>query len=187
MLDKPSLPYGVGFRSLTAETPALVALPVTGTLPSWLTGTLLRTGPSKFEVGDRPIITGSTDGDAAPLRLRRRRRHLCQPFPQGQAFCAAQATARFPKPSSPPTCRTCSGASPDLPEAHRQWLRQCRRLCAPGVAFTETAMPMRFSPDTLETLGVFGYRRALKGQVSTAHPHHDTKRAAITATSPNSA
>ena len=36
---------------------------------------------------------------------------------------------------------------------------------------------MRFSPETLETLGVFGYRRALKGQVSTAHPHYDTKRA----------
>ena len=53
MLDKPSLPYGVGFRSLTAEIPAPIALPVTGTLPSWLTGTLLRTGPSKFEVGDR--------------------------------------------------------------------------------------------------------------------------------------
>ena len=53
MLDKPSLPYGLSFRSLTTETPALVALPVTGTLPSWLTGTLLRTGPSKFEVGAR--------------------------------------------------------------------------------------------------------------------------------------
>ena len=48
---------------------------------------------------------------------------------------------------------------------------------AQTVAFTETAMPMRFSPDTLETLGVFGYRRALKGQVSTAHPHYDAKRA----------
>mgnify|MGYP003289538565 CR=1 FL=1 len=31
-------------------------------------------------------------------------------------------------------------------------------------------------PDTLETLGVFGYRRSLKGQVSTAHPHYDSTR-----------
>jgi carotenoid cleavage dioxygenase-like enzyme len=53
MLDKPSLPYGVGFRSLTGEIPTPVALPVTGTLPTWLTGALLRTGPSKFEVGPR--------------------------------------------------------------------------------------------------------------------------------------
>jgi len=50
MLDKTSFPYGVGFRSLTEETPEPVAL---GTLPSWLEGALLRTGPSKFEVGAR--------------------------------------------------------------------------------------------------------------------------------------
>ena len=31
------------------------------------------------------------------------------------------------------------------------------------VAFTETTMPMRFAPDTLETLGVFGYGEALDG------------------------
>jgi beta,beta-carotene 9',10'-dioxygenase len=44
-------------------------------------------------------------------------------------------------------------------------------------AFTETTMPLRFAPDTLETLGVFGYGEALKGQISTAHPHYDAKRA----------
>lgn len=38
-------------------------------------------------------------------------------------------------------------------------------------------MPMRFSPDTLRMLGVFGYRRGLSGQISTAHPHYDAKRA----------
>ncbi len=38
-------------------------------------------------------------------------------------------------------------------------------------------MPLRFSPDTLATLGVLGYGQALKGQVSTAHPHYDSKRA----------
>ena len=50
MLDKTSFPYGVGFRSLTGEP---VTLDVSGTLPSWLEGALLRTGPSKFEVGAR--------------------------------------------------------------------------------------------------------------------------------------
>jgi carotenoid cleavage dioxygenase-like enzyme len=53
MLDKTSFPYGVGFRSLTEETPEPVTLEVSGTLPSWLEGALLRTGPSKFEVGAR--------------------------------------------------------------------------------------------------------------------------------------
>jgi beta,beta-carotene 9',10'-dioxygenase len=45
-----------------------------------------------------------------------------------------------------------------------------------AVAFAETSIPVRFSPDTLETLGVFGYKSALKGQISTAHPHYDAAR-----------
>ena len=44
------------------------------------------------------------------------------------------------------------------------------------VALTETTMPMRFQPDTLKTLGVFGYESALSGQVSTAHLHYDFAR-----------
>ena len=35
MLDKPSFPYGAGFRSLTHEIAEPVALAVTGALPSW--------------------------------------------------------------------------------------------------------------------------------------------------------
>src|SRR5680860_1047802 len=53
MLDKTSFPYGAGFRSLTRETPEPISLAVQGELPTWLEGTLLRTGPSKFEVGMR--------------------------------------------------------------------------------------------------------------------------------------
>src|SRR4029079_10675936 len=38
MLEKPSFPYGVGFRSLTEETPEPVSLKVDGALPPWLEG-----------------------------------------------------------------------------------------------------------------------------------------------------
>src|SRR5262249_56442495 len=44
------------------------------------------------------------------------------------------------------------------------------------VGFPETSIPLRFQPETLKTLGVFGYRRALRGQVSTVHPHYDAAR-----------
>src|SRR3989442_1097488 len=53
MLDETSFPYGAGFCSLTREIAEPVSLPVRGELPSWLEGALLRTGPSKFEVGAR--------------------------------------------------------------------------------------------------------------------------------------
>ena len=43
------------------------------------------------------------------------------------------------------------------------WLKGT--LLRTWLAFTETSIPVRFSPDTLETLGVFGYEFALKGQI----------------------
>jgi carotenoid cleavage dioxygenase-like enzyme len=45
-------PYHLGFSTLETET-SLDNLPVRGTVPPWLTGTLVRTGPAKFEVGDQ--------------------------------------------------------------------------------------------------------------------------------------
>ena len=69
MLDKPAFPYGVGFRSLTREIADAGRARRPGALPSWLQGTLLRTGPSKFEVGDRTYNHWFDGlGDAAPLR-----------------------------------------------------------------------------------------------------------------------
>ena len=44
------------------------------------------------------------------------------------------------------------------------------------VAFTETRLPIRFDPSTLETLGVFEYQSDVRGQVSIAHPHLDFRR-----------
>jgi hypothetical protein len=41
------------------------------------------------------------------------------------------------------------------------------------VALTETPLPIRFDPRTLKTMGHIGFDSAVKGQVSTAHPHSD--------------
>src|SRR5687767_8950626 len=43
-----------GFDTLDAET-HLDGLPVQGKLPRWLQGSLLRTGPAKWEVGERSV------------------------------------------------------------------------------------------------------------------------------------
>jgi carotenoid cleavage dioxygenase-like enzyme len=44
------------------------------------------------------------------------------------------------------------------------------------VAYTETRMPIRFDPDTLNTLGEYDYDEQIKGSVSIAHPHLDHAR-----------
>jgi carotenoid cleavage dioxygenase-like enzyme len=45
-------PYHLGFTTLNSET-STVQLPVRGTVPAWLTGTLVRNGPARFEIGDQ--------------------------------------------------------------------------------------------------------------------------------------
>src|SRR5438270_14062016 len=46
--------YAKGFESLEREV-VVDGLPVTGALPPWLSGTLVRTGPAKFEAGDESM------------------------------------------------------------------------------------------------------------------------------------
>ena len=43
-----------GFESMESEV-RVDSLPMTGALPEWLVGSLLRTGPSKWEVGERTM------------------------------------------------------------------------------------------------------------------------------------
>ena len=181
MPNKSSFSYGAGFRSLTRETPDPVALPVKGKLPSWLEGTLLRTGPSKFEVGSR-TYNHWFDGLAMLHRfafvgggVSYANRLL-----KSKAFCAAEATGKiaFGEFATDPCWslfgRVAAIFSPKLTD------NCCVNVAAyarSATAFTETSIPVRFSPDTLETLGVFGYETPLTGQISTAHPHYDAKRA----------
>jgi carotenoid cleavage dioxygenase-like enzyme len=44
------------------------------------------------------------------------------------------------------------------------------------VALTETTLPVRFDPETLETLGHYEYGKQVGGQFSIAHPHNDAAR-----------
>ena len=181
MLDKPSFPYGAGFRSLTVEIAEPVTLPVTGALPSWLKGALLRTGPSKFEVGAR-TYNHWFDGLAMLHRFAFAggRVSYANRFLESKAFRAAAETGKisYAEFATDP-CRTLFGRVAAIfdPKLTDNCCVNVSDYARDAVAFTETSMPMRFSSDTLKTLGVFAYRRALKGQVSTAHPHYDAKRA----------
>ena len=180
MLEKTSFPYGVGFRSLTEETPEPVTLQVDGPLPPWLEGALLRTGPSKFEVGAR-TYNHWFDGLALLHRFAfaQGRVTYTSRFLKSRAFSAAEATGKisYGEFGTDP-CRTLFGRVAALfnPKLTDNCCINVSDYARETAAFTETSIPMRFQPETLKTLGVFGYRRALKGQVSTAHPHYDAAR-----------
>ena len=180
MLDKTSYPYGAGFRSLTAETLSPVALAVTGELPAWLEGTLLRTAPSKFEVGARSY-NHWFDGLAMLHRFAfaQGRVTYANRFLQSQAFRAAQATAEisYAEFATDP-CRTLFGRVAALfdPKLTDNCNVNVVSYAGATVALTETTMPLRFAPDTLATLGLFAYAPELRGQISMAHPHYDAAR-----------
>jgi carotenoid cleavage dioxygenase-like enzyme len=53
------------------------------------------------------------------------------------------------------------------------------RIGGHRVALTETPLPIRFHPETLETLGVLDWEDDLKGTVTTAHPHEDPDTGAL--------
>jgi beta,beta-carotene 9',10'-dioxygenase len=180
MLDKTSFPYGAGFRSLTQETPEPVQLAVQGELPRWLEGALLRTGPSKFEVG-ACTYNHWFDGLAMLHRFALSDGGVtyANRFLKSKAFRAAEETGKitYAEFATDP-CRTLFGRVAAIfdPKLTDNCCVNVSGYARDAVAFTETTMPMRFSPATLETLGVFRYRRALRGQVSTAHPHYDVAR-----------
>src|SRR5215475_7119048 len=46
--------YAKGFETLDAEI-ELDSLPVEGSIPEWLAGSLVRNGPAKYEAGDKPL------------------------------------------------------------------------------------------------------------------------------------
>jgi hypothetical protein len=181
MPDRSSFRYGTGFRSLTAETREPVRLAVGGTLPSWLEGTLLRTGPAKFEVGAR-TLNHWFDGFAMLHRFAIADGGVtyANRFLKSKAFSAAEETGKisYSEFATDP-CRTLFGrvAAMFAPKPTDNCNVNVSDYARETVAFTETLMPIRFSPATLETLGIFAYSEALSGQISTAHPHYDAKRA----------
>ncbi|MGH6749932.1 MAG: carotenoid oxygenase family protein [Methyloceanibacter sp.] len=179
MLDK-SFPYAAGFRSLTHEIVDPVELSVRGALPTWLQGALLRTGPSKFEVGAR-TYNHWFDGLAMLHRFAFANGGVtyANRFLESNAFTAAQETGKitYAEFATDP-CRSLFGRVAAIfdPKLTDNACVNVSAYASDTVALTETTMPMRFQPETLKTLGVFGYESALSGQVSTAHLHYDFAR-----------
>lgn len=172
-------PYHLGFSTLDRET-RIDELPVRGVVPPWLTGTLVRTAPSKFEVGGRSY-NHWFDGLAmlhkfafSASRVSYANRYLrsrsySEALEKGKIsrseFATDPCRTRFERVAaffSPKTTDNCNVS--------------INKLADEVIAFTESPLPIRFDPDTLETLGVYDYDGSIDGQVSIAHPHFDFER-----------
>lgn len=162
-----------GFDSLESEV-RVGALPLTGELPEWLEGSLLRTGPAKWDVGERTMNHwfdglamlhrfGIADGSVS----------YASRFLETRAYRAIKDTGEisYSEFATDP-CRTLfqrvsAMFSPKLSDNANVNLT---KLGERFVAMTETPIPVEFDGATLATAGV---AYDVPGMLTTAHPHLD--------------
>jgi beta,beta-carotene 9',10'-dioxygenase len=162
-----------GFDSLEQET-RLAGLPVQGQLPPWLQGSLIRTGPAKWEVGDR-AMNHWFDGLAMLHRFSFAEGEVsyANRFLESRAYRAARDEGRIAysefatDPCRSLFQRVSAMFSPKLTDNANVNLT---KLGERFISMTETPIPVQFDAQTLAAAGV-AYKPP--GQLTTAHPHMD--------------
>jgi carotenoid cleavage dioxygenase-like enzyme len=173
--------HAKGFESLDEEV-RIDRLEASGEVPGWLSGTLVRNGPARYEAGAETLnhwfdglamlhAFGFADGEVS----------YANRFLRTDAYRAVAEEGRigFGEFATDP-CRSIfsrvqtlfTGGDPGGANANVNVVRLGERY----VAMTETPLPVRFDPQTLETLGVDRAAGPPRGQHATAHPHHDRER-----------
>lgn len=168
--------HALGFQTLDDER-EIDSLSVDGALPPWLAGSLVRTGPAKFEAGAR-TLNHWFDGLAMLHRFSFADGEVsyANRFLRSRAYGEVDAHSRlgYMEFATDP-CRSLFKRISTLfkPAFSDNGNVNVARIGDELVAMTETPLPVVFDPHTLEAAGV-AYEPP--GQLTTAHPHHDRER-----------
>ena len=171
-----SVGFERGFDDQQTEV-VIDSLDIEGTLPDWLSGTLLRNGPARYRLNDK-TLNHWFDGlamlhkfDIADGRVGYANRFVDSPARRAHLNGKMAYTEFATDP-----CRS-------LFKRVTQVFRGSQfgantnvtigRIAEQFVAQTESPMPVAFDPETLDTIGVVDFDDRLAGAVTTAHPHHD--------------
>ena len=166
----------LGFTTLEDET-TVDELPLAGTLPPWLAGSLLRTGPARFEVGDQKMRHWF-DGLAMLHRftIDGGRVSYGNRYLEGRSYRAARETGQIAyREFATDPCRSLFKRVQTLFAPGRAISDNANvnvaRLGERFVAMTETPLPVQFDARTLRAADAPPYRAP--GELTTAHPHLD--------------
>ena len=163
-----------GFRSLRTERQC-VDLPVEGSIPAWLGGSLLRNGPAEFEPADQPVDHWF-DGLAMLHRfaIDDGRVRYTNRFLRSDAYERAMqggGVSGFATGSAGLLGRVKAFL---LEETYDNANVIAERIGDQYLALTETPRPVVFDPETLETRGHAPYDGpAPGGHLACAHVQHD--------------
>lgn len=175
--DASRTDHRLGFKSQDEET-SVDRVPVTGDVPAWLTGALVRVTPALLEVGGRRVAHWF-DGVAMLNRFGFADGKVSygSRFLESRSYDDVKAGEWRHGGFATDPCRSIFKRvqqifSPDLTDNPNVNLA---RIGERYIAMTETPMPVEFDPETLETIGHLEYADRLKAHVTTAHPHHDVE------------
>jgi beta,beta-carotene 9',10'-dioxygenase len=169
-----------GFTTQPTEL-AQVVLPVTGDIPSWIHGTLVRNGPGQFEVGDTPIHHWF-DGLAMLHSFGINGNHITYSnrYIRSNAYYKDNANGKINYISfAQDPCRALFKKAMAVffeTEPANNTVVNVTQLGDEYIAMTEFPLTVRFDPKTLETLGVLDYDQKVSAFTATAHPHYDYAR-----------
>ena len=166
-----SNPFTLGYTSLDEEI-QVEKLPVEGSIPPWLSGSLLRNGPAKFEVGSEQLWHWF-DGLAMLHRFTFHNGNVAyaNKFVRSKAYTTAmqEGQTTFALFAVDPCKALFKHAMSEMINPNVS----IQRVASKFLAMTEVPLPIAFDPQTLETLGVVHYDDHLSGHHGSAHPHYD--------------
>ncbi len=174
--DGPS--YALGFQTLESEV-ELEKAPVTGRIPSWLSGTLVRTGPAKFEVGQQKF-NHWFDGLGMLHRFSLEGGEVSygNKFIQSKAYMEAMENDQisfreFATDPDPDQFRHVSHGYE--PHGTDNAIVNIVKIRDKILATTQMPLPIEFDPKTLKTKGTFDFEDNVPDGFTTPHPQVDSE------------
>ncbi|HEX2054413.1 MAG TPA: carotenoid oxygenase family protein [Actinomycetota bacterium] len=170
--------YSLGFETLESEAEVDRA-PVSGSIPSWLSGSLVRTGPAKFEVGQQKFNHWFDGlGMLHRFTLDGGQVSYGNKYIQSRAYMEAMendqiSMREFATDPDPNLFRHVSHGYE--PHGTDNAIVNVVRIRDKVLATTQMPMPIEFDPKTLKTISTFDFEDNLPDGFTTPHPHVDHK------------
>lgn len=170
--------FRLGFEEPDAEI-EVAELPIQGSLPAWLAGSLVRLTPARFEAGDvklrhwfdgQAMLHGFAIDDGRVSYANRWLRTKQFESIERDGKLAYSEFATDPCRSIFKRITTLFNPRASLTD---NGVVNIVKLGDEHLALTETPMPVQFDPETLHTFGVTDWAKDIPGLLTTAHPHGD--------------